>query len=700
MSGTRPNWPQTAGLVTLAVLACYRALSHAPDSHLIARWWISSAVIALLFLLLPRRQIPLIGGGSLLLLITTGILTGNSYFFSITFAATTVLESALVAWWLTRGATTPPTMLSWPSFITWMRAIASASGISAVIIAGILLVDQDASIWRTLVWVFVTHVAGLSVILPLAMRWPNQTVRVPTFEVVSHLALLAVAAAACVSADENEPVAFLLLPILLWSAARFSSRWTNIELLLTALGIAVLTAANHGPFQELNGQISLLEIAASSQTFVAVCGVAVVAFSVAVAHLQDSLRQNAEHEGQLKELLDSARGTAFIVTDPSGIITLFSPGAELLLGYSAEEVVGRSTPIPFHDRLEIHTRARELGITPDYRVVTKPLEEGAAQETRDWTYVCKDTSRLSVSLSATAVRDAQGRPLRYLNIVRDVSDRRAAEQTLVNALEKERETTQRMLEIDRVKDDFISTVSHELRTPLTSIMGYTELLTDGVTGELDQAQLGLVERIERNSDRLLRLVEDLLTLARFEHEEVTTPRSETDLREAVASASRHVAFAATRHGVTVRVATPETPVLVDGDPGDLERLVANLIDNAVKFSPTGAAVEVNLEVIAGMGRLSVHDDGVGIPPDEQDKLFRRFFRSSISSKLEIQGTGLGLSIVQAVAEAHQGKITFESTPEGGTTFEFKVPLRETCAADHESVPEQPNSTSNPALNSL
>ncbi len=672
-------------MVAFAVLACYRALAHAPDPDLIARWWVTSALIAVLFLLLPRRQIPLVGGVCVLGLVAAGHLSGNTAFFSITFAAAAVLESVLVAWWLTRGATTRPEMLSWASFFTWLRAIALASGISALLIAPIMYLDQGASLWRTFAWVFVTHLAGLSVILPLAMRWPRHTARVSTLETGSHLALLAVAVAACVSADENEPVAFLLLPILLWSAARFSSRWTNIELLLTALGIAVLTAVNHGPFQGLNGRISLLEIAASSQAFVAVCGIAVVAFSVAVAHLRDSLRQNAEHEGQLKQLLDSASGTAFIVTDPNGTITLFSPGAELLLGYTAEEVVGRSTPIPFHDRREIHTRARELGITPDYRVVTKPLEDGAEQETRDWTYVCKDKTRLSVSLSATAVRDAEGRPLRYLNIVRDVSDRRAAEQALVYALDKERETNHRMQEIDRVKDEFISTVSHELRTPLTSIMGYTELLTDEVTGGLSDPQLDLVERIDRNSERLLRLVEDLLTLARFEHEQATTERVETDLREAVHSASRQVAFAASRQGVIVRVVMPETPVLVDGDPHDLQRLTTNLMDNAVKFSPPGGIVDVTLSVLGEVGRLTVHDDGLGIPAEEQDKLFRRFFRSSISSKLEIQGTGLGLSIVQAVAEAHHGHITFESTPETGTTFEFKVPLRR-AASRHDSHP--------------
>ena len=231
---------------------------------------------------------------------------------------------------------------------------------------------------------------------------------------------------------------FLLLPLLMWGAARFTQRWANLELLGVSLGIAVLTAAGRGPFTEVTAQASGLAIAASAQTFVAISAVTSVAFSVAMAHLRDSLRRIRENELQLGQLVDSASGTAFIATDPDGLITWFSPGAEQLLGYTAEEVVGRITPIPFHESRELLERADELGISPGYGVVIDALSRGADQDTRDWTFVRKDGSRLTVSVSVTAAHDEEGQMSSYLSVVRDVTDRRAAEQALVFALDKER----------------------------------------------------------------------------------------------------------------------------------------------------------------------------------------------------------------------------------------------------------------------
>ena len=128
-------------------------------------------------------------------------------------------------------------------------------------------------------------------------------------------------------------------------------------------------------------------------------------------HLRDSLRKIRNNEVQLGQLLDSASGTAFIATDLEGVITWFSPGAEQLLGYSADDVVGRTTPMPFHESREILSRAQKLRITPGYEVVTHPVAHGADQDTRDWTYVRKDGSRLTVSVSVTAVRDDDGNPV-------------------------------------------------------------------------------------------------------------------------------------------------------------------------------------------------------------------------------------------------------------------------------------------------
>jgi PAS domain S-box-containing protein len=460
----------------------------------------------------------------------------------------------------------------------------------------------------------------------------------------------------------------------MWAAARFTSQWANIELLASAGGIIVLTAFGRGPFEPVNDSASVLDIAASGPTFVAISGITAVAFSVAMCRLRDSLRRVREGELQLRELFDSASGTAFIATDLDGTITLFNPGAEQILGYTAEEVVGRATPALFHDPAELATRAEELGIEPSLRAVTRPLEDGLEQDTRDWTYICKDERRITVSLSATAVRDSAGRPASYLAIVRDVSDRRAAEQALVSALDKEREANHRLHELDRAKSQFVSAVSHELRTPLTSIVGYTELLSEGGVGDLDPGQLDLVERIDRNGDRLLRLVEDLLTLARVEDGSFECDRIPADLRAPVRSGVEALSCTAGRHGVALRVDLPAGPVTVEGDSGMLERLVVNLVSNAVKFTTAGGDVNVTLRTNDDEAELSVSDTGMGIPEEDQDRLFERFFRSSLATQHAIQGTGLGLSIVRSIAEAHDGRMSVSSTPDVGTTFTFTVPL--------------------------
>jgi PAS domain S-box-containing protein len=313
------------------------------------------------------------------------------------------------------------------------------------------------------------------------------------------------------------------------------------ELVAVTVAMVVLSITERGPFADVTGHSSVLAIASSTQTFVAVGAVTSVAFSVAMGHLRNSLRGIGEHELQLGQLLDSASGTAFIATDLDELIMWFSPGAEQLLGYTGEEVVGRLTPMPFHEHDEILARAQELRASPGYGVVTDAVALGAEQETRDWTYLRKDGSRLTVSLSVTAVRDDDGHPLSYLSVVRDVTDRRAAEKALVFALDKERETNHRMLDLDRAKGEFVSAVSHELRTPLTSIMGYTELLADDMSENLTDTQHQLVERIDRNGERLLHLVEDLLTLARMEDGSLSLDLVPTDLHHSAHGQGRGLA---------------------------------------------------------------------------------------------------------------------------------------------------------------
>ena len=670
---------RTTGLLVAVLAVCTllvarRSLLASPDPDLVARWWVATSLATVMLLLAPRRLTRRLTALVALLFLVAGLLAGRGAVFAVGFALANVAECLIVVWFLTGFETERPGLRTWRDLRRWLFGITVAGVVAGVLTTATLGLTGSDDLWRPLLWVALTHVATQLVVLPLVLARPSHRVRVPVLEVAGHLLLVALAAAACVTAGSGQPVAFLLLPMLVWAAARFPQRWAAVELFVVALGLALVTAQGRGPFAHLVGEQSLLDIAASAQTFVVVSAVTSVTFTVAMSHLRDSLRTIREHEVQLGQLLDSASGTAFIATDLDGTITWFSPGAELLLGHRAEDVVGRSTPMPFHEAREVLARAQELGITPDYRVVTSPAEEGTGHETRDWTYVRKDGSRLTVSLSATAVRGEDGTPVSHLSVVRDVTDRRAAEQALVFALDRERETNQRMHELDRAKTEFVSSVSHELRTPLTSIVGYTELLTDEEVSEnLTPMQRQLVERVERNGERLLALVEDLLTLARVEDGSFELERSRVDLRDAVRVATDDVSHAARKHRVQLEVSMPSEPVCVDGELAHLERLVLNLASNAVKFTPPGGAVHVRLTTDGSTADLEVTDTGMGIPQDEQPHVFQRFFRSTLATEQAIQGTGLGLSIVRAIAEAHGGAVTFDSTPGRGTTFRLSVP---------------------------
>ncbi|MCW2818636.1 MAG: hypothetical protein JWR42_1423 [Marmoricola sp.] len=668
------------GVLVLAALS----LARTTDADVVTRWWVATAFATALLLLSPRRHTRLLLGLLGAAFLAGGLAAGRGWGFSTGFALANVVECGVLVWWLTGLEIERPGLRTWRDLRRWLTGVALACAAAGALTAATLGLQgaQDVGqLWRPLLWVTLTHAESQAVLLPLVLTRSHHRVRVAGVEVAGHVALLAVGAAACLVATPSDPVAFLLLPLLVWSSARFTQTWASIELLGVAVGLAVLTALGRGPFAHHGGVHSLLDIASSAQAFIAVSAITSVSFSVAMSHLRDSLRTIRENEAQLGQLLDSANGTAFVATDPRGVITWFSPGAELMLGYAADEVVGRTTPMTFHEAREVLARARELGRTPDYGVVTAPVDEGACQDTRDWTYVRKDGSRLSVSLSVTVARGPDGTPTGHLGVVRDVTDRRAAEQALVFALDRERETNQRMLELDRAKGEFVSSVSHELRTPLTSIVGYTELLGDPeVVENLTEVQRQLVGRIERNGERLLALVEDLLTLARVEDGSFTLESSAIDLRDAVVRATDELAHAAHQHRVRLTTTVPSESVCVDGDPTHLERLVLNLTSNAVKFTRPGGQVDVDLTTDGVQATLVVRDSGMGIPREEQDRIFQRFFRSSLASEHAIQGTGLGLNIVQAIAEAHGGSVGFTSVPGEGTTFTFEVPRSVTAPA--------------------
>jgi signal transduction histidine kinase len=268
--------------------------------------------------------------------------------------------------------------------------------------------------------------------------------------------------------------------------------------------------------------------------------------------------------------------------------------------------------------------------------------------------------------------------LRLAGLVRAVESAGRAERLARREAEQARQLlafqNEQLVELDRLKDEFVSSVSHELRTPLTSIAGYVELLLEE---EADDFKRGHLSIIERNADRLLALVSDLLFAARLQYGRLELERSPVDLQllvlESVDSARPRAQAA------SVRIeADTETVSIMRGEPAKLAQLLDNLVSNAIKFTPRDGRVDVRLEQRDGTIRLEVSDTGIGIEESEREQLFQRFFRAQSALEHQIQGTGLGLYISKAIVDAHDGRIGVDGQPGQGTTFVVEFPASATC----------------------
>ena len=233
-------------------------------------------------------------------------------------------------------------------------------------------------------------------------------------------------------------------------------------------------------------------------------------------------------------------------------------------------------------------------------------------------------------------------------------------------------TRARLIEADRLKDEFVALISHDLRTPLTSIMGYVELaLDDTMEPTLDAERRRFLEVVSRSSYRLMRLVDDLLFVARIQAGKLDLTPTVLDLcalaRQTVEETQRQAAAKDIE-----LVFTGDGPVEIEADKGRMFQLLDNLVSNAIKFTSDGGRVEIDVGGDA-VALLEVRDTGVGFTAEEASRLFERFFRASSAVDAQVPGTGLGLFIAQAITEAHGGRISARPREGGGAVFRIELP---------------------------
>jgi PAS domain S-box-containing protein len=354
------------------------------------------------------------------------------------------------------------------------------------------------------------------------------------------------------------------------------------------------------------------------------------------------------------------------VGDLAGTLLHVNPALCELSGYAADELEGRSfTEFIPNDELELDLQALQLLV-----------ETGEPQRNLERRLLAKGGAERWLQVGISLLHDEAGAPNGIVLQAMDVTARKMAEADRAHAHTLLRRQNALLRDADRLRGELISVVSHDLRTPLTSIMGYLELVLDEAEGPLTQEQRRFLEVIERNSDRLLALVNDLLLISSAEAGRLELRLAEADLFEVAAHVVESQRPRAEGLGLELRL-TGEA-VLAVVDRARIAELLENLVSNALKFTPAGGSVEVRVSRLDELAVLEVADTGVGISAGDRNHMFERFFRSRRARK--VPGIGLGLSIVEAIVTAHGGRISVESLPNEGTTFRVELARESTSAA--------------------
>jgi PAS domain S-box-containing protein len=330
----------------------------------------------------------------------------------------------------------------------------------------------------------------------------------------------------------------------------------------------------------------------------------------------------------------TSTGDAVLVTDRDDRVLLVNPAAEQAFDIAADMVVGQ--------------RIDQTGLAPGLaRVFAEPLSSGEGL-TEEVPLPDGRTLYASVSTIVSAGGDPSGR----VAVMRDITH---------------------FKELDELKSDFVATVSHDLRAPLTFMRGYATMLP--MVGQLSDKQQDYLEKILRGVGQMTELIDDLLDLGRIEAG-VGLERKPCHLGAILVEAVDSMRAQSAAKGLTLRLEQTEGGALVAGDAALLRQAVTNLVDNALKYTPSGGTVTVGLWVRNGQAVIRVADTGIGISPDDQVRLFEKFYRVKRRDTVGIRGTGLGLAIVKSIVERHGGRVWVDSELGRGSKFYIVLRLGE------------------------
>ncbi len=350
--------------------------------------------------------------------------------------------------------------------------------------------------------------------------------------------------------------------------------------------------------------------------------------------------RRAQDRAELERALRSARDTA------GAFRSVIDAAPDPIALLDATGTVRVENPAMRRVRLAVERTAGPEGFRRAFRVEGS----GPALEVRDEVQLLGRNALYARYVGP--VRDTRGELVGRLVVLRDVTGEREA---------------------DRLKDEFFALVSHEFRTPLTSVIGYVELVLDDPEQPVADEHRHFLSVVDRNATRLLRLVGDLLFAAQVEAGRLQLEVRDLDLAAVARDALEAARPVAEDRGIVLAADIADLPTC-RGDHDRLGQVLDNLVSNALKFTDVGGTVEVRVAGEGDTAVIEVSDSGPGIPPEEQHRLFERFFRATTATSRAIPGVGLGLTIVRAIVEAHGGNVTVDSAHGEGATFRVELPL--------------------------
>ena len=382
-----------------------------------------------------------------------------------------------------------------------------------------------------------------------------------------------------------------------------------------------------------------------------------------VGSVSVDLTEQVRANKALRESEESLR--AIFEAAPSGIAVQTVDGEYVRVNQAYRDILGYSEE-------ELRQRTWRDVTHPDDIETTQENDDNVLATNRssviEKRYIRKDGRTVWANVAVSVIRDGDGRPQYLVGQLYGITEQKEAQQAMVEARQEAEQA-------NRAKSEFLAAMSHDLRTPLNAILGFAEMISQQLFGEIDKRYQGYADDIQASGAHLLSLVDEILDLSAIEAGKKALTLEELDARAVMSDCENTVSGRAQAGDIDLRLEVPEEPLLFRSDRRAVTQILLNLISNALKFTPPGGRVTVSAADAIGGVVFEIADTGCGIPADDVAKLTEPFVRGQIDPYLTKDGWGLGLSIVRSLVALHDGDFDIESEPGSGTTVKITLPER-------------------------